>query len=339
MNKGRRDIATLAENFSRWACAKLGDEGPVTIERLASPEEGASSETYLIDLSLGRGAQRRSAGWVLRVEPTLHQVYEDPSVERQYRALQILSRETDAPVPQVYWYEGDPGVIGAPFFVMERLEGRTPTNEHHSRGLLIEKTPAERQRMLLNSLEALARLDRADPGLFAFLGLPEHGDNGVDQELGRWDSYIRWGGVPDHPTLLRTRRWLEANKPRTTRLGVAWGDARLGNVLFQGVTCVALLDWETASLGGAETDLGWWLGYDRVVTEVAGAPRLEGLGSPAETLAAWESFAGRKLEAMEWHEVFGTYRLAIIMERAFALSGNDRPPDNPAIRALTEMVG
>ncbi|MBV9511254.1 MAG: phosphotransferase family protein, partial [Caulobacteraceae bacterium] len=231
--------------------------------------------------------------------------------------------------------------LGAPFFIMEALEGRAPPDEYHSHGVLAEATPAQRERMWLSGIEAMAQLHRLSPEPFAFLGAPQYGDSAAAQELGRWDSFRRWGRIPALPAFSRARTWLEAHQPRAPGVGLAWGDARPGNQLFLDGRCVGLLDWETASLGGAESDLGWWLCYDALITEVAGAPRLEGLGGRDETIAAWENFAGRKAEAMEWHEVFGAYRFALVYERATALSGAaaDAERPNPALVWLGRLTG
>jgi len=146
--------------------------------------------------------------------------------------------------------------------------------------------------------------------------------------------------------LTRARAWLDDYLPAERPTGLAWGDSRLGNMIFRDNKCVAVLDWETASLGGAETDLGWWLYFDWWVTEGTGVSRLDGIGDGPATVAAWERFAGRPAQAMEWHEMFGTYRFAIISERAIALTaaaGGTMPvgggDSNPAIVRLRQLLG
>ena len=72
----------------------------------------------------------------------------------------------------------------------------------------------------------------------------------------------------------------------------------------------------TASLAGAETDLGWWLFYDWFVADGFGVARLPGLPARDETVRLWEGFSGRRALDMEWHEVFATWRFSLISDRA-----------------------
>ena len=328
----------VARRISAWGRTRF--DAAFTVQELAAPKTGRSSETYLIDATLGAGDRARPVRWVVRIEARGHQVYEDPSVERQYRIIQQLQGQLGGPpTPKAICYEPDSAILGAPFFLMERVDGEAPPDAYHMDGVLAQASPAARQTMWLSGVEALARLHRLPTEPFAFLGQRQFGDCGLDQELGRWDRYRRWAGTSPSPILDRARAWLQTHKPRRAGVGFAWGDARLSNILFHEDRCVGVLDWETASLGGAETDLGWWLAYDHMVSAFAGAPRLEGLGGRDDTIAARESFAGRKAEAMEWHEVFATYRFALVLERAMALaaSGPDARRDNFALRRLEEM--
>jgi aminoglycoside phosphotransferase (APT) family kinase protein len=334
----------LARALERWVAGRLADAPGFRIDSLAAPQGGRSSETWMVRASWSGGAARRTVRWVLRVQARANQIYQDPSVARQFQVMQRLAG-SEAPVPQALWLETDPAVIGAPFFLMEHVPGRTEPNLYQTQGVLFEATPAARERMWLSSLAAMAALHRTDPTDFSFLRYGDS-DDGVEQELRRWDDYEAWAQLPGHPVLPRARKWLGDHRPKTSGQGLAWGDARLGNVVFRDDRCVALLDWETASLAGAETDLGWWLYYDHAITEGRGVPRLAGVGGRDATLAAWESFAGRKAQAMEWHEVFATWRFALISERAVALgvaAGRRSPADagegNPAIRRLLQLVG
>jgi aminoglycoside phosphotransferase (APT) family kinase protein len=119
----------------------------------------------------------------------------------------------------------------------------------------------------------------------------------------------------------------------------------LPNILFACGRPSALLDWETASLGGAETDLGWWLFYDRMITEAEGVARLSGIGDAARTVALWETCSGRKALDLEWHVVFAGYRFTLISERArmLAIEAGRLPAGqhgqaNPAVRLLERLL-
>ena len=342
----RRDAESLREPLVGWLRERMPEAREIAVLAVSSPKEGASSETWMVDLAITERGRPRTARWVVRVQATGYQVYQDPAVERQFRVLELLSARSDVPVPKMLWYESDPAVLGSPFFVMERVEGEVPAEGHHSAGVLAQASPADREAMWLSAIEAMTRIHRVDPVLFPFLARPELGETGVDQELAAWDEYRRWAAVPPHPMIERARRWLDDRMPASKATALAWGDARPGNIVFRDGRCVALLDWETVSLGGAESDLGWWLFFETAVTEAAGVPRLEGIGDHDETVAAWEHFMGRKADSLEWHEVFATFRFAMIYERAVAMNaeagdtqtrrGGDA---NPAIIRLGKLIG
>jgi len=341
----KRDAASLNQPLIGWLHEHMPEADEIAITAVSTPKEGASSETWMIDLAITEKGVKRAVRWVVRVEATGYQVYQDPAVEKQFRVLEVLSTKSDVPVPGVLWYEPDPAVLGAPFYVMERIEGEVPAEGHHSAGVLADASPSDREAMWLSAIEAMTRIHRVDPALFPFLNHPELGPTGVDQELAAWDEYRRWAAVPPHPMIERARLWLADHMPADRVTALAWGDARPGNIVFRDNRCVALLDWETASLGGAESDLGWWLFFETAVTETAGVPLLEGIGDHDATIAAWEHFMGRKADSFEWHEVFATFRFAMIYERACALNeaaGMDhslRSGDgNPVILQLGKLI-
>lgn len=334
----RRDFDILARTLEQWLAPRLSDS--VAVTGIVAPNGGFSSETYLIDAFLGAG---RPARWVLRIQATKVQVYEDPAVEKQYRIMQALQRIGDVPVPHPLWFEGDSSVLGSPFFLMERIEGQAPPEEYHREGVLAEATPAVRETMWRDSIRTMARIHQTDTAPFAFLDDKSLGPCGIDQELARWDRFRVWTDLPGVDILDRGRRWLEDHRPAPTRAGLSWGDARLNNFLFRDNRCVAVLDWETASLGGGEYDLGWWLYFDRATSIGIGMERAEGLGDRAATIALWEAEIGRKAQAMEWHEFFAAWRFGWIVQRAFSLfeaAGIPIPVNsNPAVRRMEELLG
>jgi aminoglycoside phosphotransferase (APT) family kinase protein len=213
--------------------------------------------------------------------------------------------------------------------VMERVEGSIPSDLYHTNGYLTEIAPTEREALWLSAIEAMAALHAAPPEPFAFLARLDRGASGLEQQLAAWDSYMAWSDAPVRPVQQRARRWLEDHMPPERPTGLAWGDARPGNMVFRNGRCAAVLDWETASLGGAETDLGWWLFYDWMVSEGMGVPRLDGLGGPAQFIRAWEGFADRRARAMDWHEIFATWRYSLVSDRARHLMRRNGVPNAP----------
>ncbi|MGF7150225.1 aminoglycoside phosphotransferase (APT) family kinase protein [Sphingomonas zeicaulis] len=341
-----RDLSATRDTMMAWLHARMPRAGSIDLAPLRAAEGGSSSETIFLDVDIVEGGARRREHWVLRIQAMRHQVYADPSIARQYRVMECVRRESTAPVPRLLWLEEDPSILGAPFFVMEHVAGAVPHERYHSQGTLFDASPAARTSMWLAGVQAMAAIHRIPADRAAFLNRPALGATGLDQEIAAWDAYLDWAGVPPHPVLEKARGWIAAHMPAYRPTGLAWGDARLGNMVFREQRCCAVLDWETASLGGAESDLGWWIYYDWWVTEGTGVPRLDGIGGREETIRAWEDAIGRRADAMAWHEMFATYRFAIISERAIALalaanaslpiSGGD---GNPAVRRLRDLLG
>jgi aminoglycoside phosphotransferase (APT) family kinase protein len=302
-----------------WLYARMPEATQILLPEPQRPDAGESSETFFLGPLIRKGGHQFRERWVLRVEATDHRIYRDPSVERQYRVMRLLAQGGTVPVPRVFWFEPDRSVLGAPFFIMERVEGRVPSQFHHSTPFLAELSPASREALWLSAIETLARIHRSDAAPFSFLDRPQLGPTGLDQEIAEWDAYVLWSGAALHPVQERARQWLDAHMPAARPTGLAWGDARPGNLIFDQGGCRAVLDWETASLGGAETDLGWWLFYDWLITDGFGVARLDGLHGAAQFIRTWEQFAGRKAQAIEWHEVFATWRFSVIANRSWRL--------------------
>jgi aminoglycoside phosphotransferase (APT) family kinase protein len=106
-----------------------------------------------------------------------------------------------------------------------------------------------------------------------------------------------------------------ANRPKTDDVALCWGDSRLGNQIFDGTNCVALLDWEMAALSDPVQDLAWFAYFDDVFTDGIGVPRLEGIPSHEETIARYQKITGRAVRHFEWFYVFAAYRFVAIMQR------------------------
>jgi aminoglycoside phosphotransferase (APT) family kinase protein len=142
--------------------------------------------------------------------------------------------------------------------------------------------------------------------------------------------------------------WLHANRPEPDDpLGLCWGDARIGNMIFDHDRCVAVLDWEMVTLGPWEQDLAWWLFLDRHHSEGLGVPRLEGFPSHADTVARYEELMGRRVRNLDYYTVFAGFRFAVVMIRviAMAVAFGLLPPDtdmgtnNIVTRLLAQDLG
>jgi aminoglycoside phosphotransferase (APT) family kinase protein len=192
---------------------------------------------------------------------------------------------------------------------MERVDGLVPpTVPHFSReGWVVDATPAQRERLWHTGVEQLVALHRLDADRFDFLARPDRGDNGLEQDLAYWEAAQRWAGAAHgYPILDAGAAWLHDHLPADPPTRLSWGDARVENMLFRDFRCVAVLDFETASLAGPLGDLAWWVLMDRA----RGA--LPGFGSPRETVARYRDLGGPEPTDFRYWGVLTAYRLAVI---------------------------
>jgi aminoglycoside phosphotransferase (APT) family kinase protein len=343
-----RDPHATREVLTTWLRAPERLPG-AEITHLETPEfSGFSSETLMIDAEHKEGLAKLA----VRVAPLHYQVFPDVRFAEQYRLMRILRERTDIPVPPVRWYEADESQLGAPFFVMDRIEGRVPPDmpTYHTDGWVTGIGPAERAAMWWSALEILARLHRLDVSKLdvGFVDQPEWGAPGLAQRLAYYEHYMNWAYPGPKPTAERALDWLKRNKPAEPYPPVLlWGDARIGNVIYApGGRPVAVLDFETATFGQPEEDLAWFLFLDRHHSEGVYAQRLDGFPSPADTIARYEELLGRPARNMDYYEILSGFKFTVIMSRiAQAMiewdwldADSDFPYNNNCSRLLDQIL-
>jgi aminoglycoside phosphotransferase (APT) family kinase protein len=159
----------------------------------------------------------------------------------------------------------------------------------------------------------MSQITTLDAGAFDDL-FPDR--RGLHAELDYWHRNLLWAadGSPS-PTIDAAWHHLSASVPPDTPTALSWGDARIGNMIFDAGAPVAIIDWEMASLGGAHLDIGWWLMTDLVHSAQMGCARLDGLGTRSETIAVWSAATGLDAADIEWHEAFAALKLGVAIGR------------------------
>ena len=219
---------------------------------------------------------------VVRIEPTSHQLFVEPDALRQAQVMSALAGHV--PVPPIWLTERDPDVLGAPFFLMERVEGRIPSDvpSWHAKGWTTELDVGDRRRLHDNALAELARLHHVDTtaDTFAFLEFAGEG-TALDRYVAHVHTWYEWcEPVRKYGTDIidAAMEHVLTAVPADDRRGVVWGDARVGNIIFGGDLSVrAMLDWEGATLGPPEVDVTWWVMFDEFLCEAQGITRLDGV--------------------------------------------------------------
>lgn len=316
-----RDLDDTAKKLAAWVAPKLGaPSDSVEVRDLEAPlSTGFSSDTLLLDLVYERDGEQVEEALVARLEPEEYVMFPEYDVALQARVLRGLEH-TAVPVPKVRWLETDDSVLGVPFYLMNRVEGRIPTDNPpmHDDGWIVEDlNEAERKALWWNGFEAMCAVHGVSwEGHFNFLLEPERGDTPLDQQLDYYQHYFRWGmEASRHPDIVRALEYLEANKPSKQAIALCWGDSRLANQIFDGIECVAVLDWEMVRLGDPVQDLAWWLASDRCFTEGLEIARLPGFPSAAETIARWQEITGFSADHFEYYTVLALTRFSMQMAR------------------------
>jgi aminoglycoside phosphotransferase (APT) family kinase protein len=274
---------------------------------------GKSNLTYRIASDAGEVVLRRPPlGHVL---PTAHDMV------REYR-VQAALEPTAVPVPRML-YLGEPdGVLGASFYVMERVVGHICRNELPAR---YADTPAEREAIGQALIEALARLHALDP---ADVGLEPFGRPAgfMDRQLRRWSEQWQRSKFAELPALDALRSDLARTLPPQRAQSIVHGDYRLDNTILHPTKpgrIVAVLDWEMSTLGDPLADLGALLAYwsesgdDDVlaaarivppVTAAAGFPTRE------QVVETYARISGLDVSDLAWYRAFAYFKLAVVCQ-------------------------
>lgn len=334
-----RDPSETAAALERWLPDRLG-VGSLRVGDLTVPKAGFSNETIVGTAAWDGG----SLEFVLRVQPTGHQLFVEPDALRQARVMTVLTG--DVPVPPILATEPDPAVLGAPFFLMPRVPGRIPGDvpSWHRRGWTTELTPEQRARLHDAALGALVRLhhvDTAAPEL-AFLERPGAGtplERHV-AHLAHWHEWCRPVLRYDADVIAEAMRYVQAEQPADDRRAVVWGDARVGNMIFaDDLSVAALLDWEEATLGPPEIDVAWWAMFDEFLCEAQGYERLAGVPDRQATFASYEELSGVALRDIEYYGVLAGLQLCLINSRlADLLVATGKAPEPVAAEFVTRVA-
>jgi aminoglycoside phosphotransferase (APT) family kinase protein len=280
----------------------------------------------------------------VRIQPTGFAVFPEYDMRLQYDCMRLLA-PTGVPVPRMYWLETeDTSVVGAPFYVMGRIEGRVPSDRppYPADGWVKELAPADQARIWWGGIESMAKIHTLDWRAlgFGFVDKPElgrHRPRAADGVL-RALPALAARGKPQ-PTVEAAWEWLNKHKPVDEPDSLVWGDARIGNIIFEpnGTRPVAVLDWEMVTHGNGEEDLAWAIFLDRHHTEGIGAPKLPGFPSYDDTIARYEELVGRPVRWQKFYTVFAGFRFAVIEPHRAAVVHYGSCPRIPRSRPTTRL--
>jgi aminoglycoside phosphotransferase (APT) family kinase protein len=274
---------------------------------------GKSNLTYRVSCDAGELVLRRPPlGHVL---PTAH------DMAREYRVQSALAA-TSVPVPRMIWHEDADGVLGAPFYLMERVVGHVCRNALPA---AYADSPEERARIGSALVSTLARLHTVDP---AVVGLADFGRPAgfMERQLRRWSEQWKRSKVTELPALDALRDLLASTLPGQGQEAVVHGDFRLDNTVLHPTKpgeIVAVLDWEMSTLGDPLADLGALLAYwsEQDDDEVLAAARmmppltaLPGFPSRREVVDLYAAETGFDVSGVDWYQAFAFFKLAVVCQ-------------------------
>ncbi|MFI7319201.1 phosphotransferase family protein [Streptomyces venezuelae] len=316
-----RDPEDLARRLSAWLDTRL--PGAKAAGVTVPESNGMSSETLLFTVEHPEPPLRECA-LRLAADPAAYTIFPVYDMPRQYRTMRLVAEHTDVPVPRVLWLEEDPGPLGAPFFVMERVEGRVPPDVMpytYEGNWLHAATDAERAHLEEASVRVLAHLhDQVPPEAASFLALPGDGSP-LRRHVAAQRAYYAWvvDGLPRSPLIESAFDRLEELWPRHEGDAVLnWGDARIGNIVYDGFEPAAVLDWEMAAFAPREVDLGWTVYLHRFFQDLTvgfGQPGLPDFQRRDRVEAAYARLTGHTPRDMDFYTLYAALRHAIVMLR------------------------
>lgn len=316
MNESTLDDAKIRTRLDAWLATRLPALGTLRVLRIERPASaGLASDTLLLETAAAQGP---GPGLVIRLNRD-NALYPDSDLRLHAHMYERVGLSSSIPVPRVHAVELDCSVLGHPFMVVARLAGRAPPDRpnFNFHGWLHDLAAHDRALVWRGAVAMMSAFHSFSSDHFPELERRVGTADGLRGNLDYWTRYGNWCRSFELPLMRKAAEWLHANLPSSSQpiLQLSWGDARLQNLLFDGTRCTGLLDWDMVSLAGAEADLAWWALADHKNTASRGKPRLEGLGSPAETIRLWESMSGRKVMHLDWHLVFASFRQALIAVR------------------------
>jgi aminoglycoside phosphotransferase (APT) family kinase protein len=324
------DIDAVA--LGRWLAEHVDGIGAADVTNLEIISGGASNLTIGVDMDGQRLVVRRPP--VGAFLPSAN------DVSREYRYLSAL-RDTDVPVPTVYAFCDDAEVIGAPFYVMTRLEGIVPHEPQALGDITAEQGRALSERFV-SVLKAIHGVDIDAVGL----GDAAKRTGFLERQVSRWTDQWHRAKESDSPVIDSLALELQRRLPESPPTTIVHGDYRLGNVMVEASTkteIIGVFDWEMATLGDPYADVGytllWWGTTDRPPIHPSQAVAdLPGFLSADEVCRAY----GADPSAFDFYIALAAFKLAIIGEgnraRARRLGQEVPGGENPLPAWALELI-
>jgi aminoglycoside phosphotransferase (APT) family kinase protein len=304
--------------------------GPIEAEPVG---EGHSNVTYLI--------RRGATEVVLRRPPRPPLPPSAHDVLREARLLRAVE-PTAVRAPRVLAVCDDDAVVGAPFYVMQKVEGDVIT----TRVPPALDTPAQRAEIAHELVDALVEVHAVD---WRACGLEGYGKptGYLERQLRRFSGLWEHNKTREIATLDRVTAWLAAQRPESGPATIVHGDYRLGNAMFAPgapARLNAIFDWELATIGDPLADVGYLAATyaqageaENTIFSLGAVTTQAGFPPRAELIARYEERSGRSMRDVRWYATLALWKAAIFLEGSYKrlLAGTT---DDPFFRMLDTGV-
>lgn len=295
------------EDWFRERAADL--EPPLDYEKIHG---GMSNLTFLVT---DQGGSR----WVLRRPPLGKTLGSAHDMGREVRVVKALEG-TGVPVPPVVGYCDDPDVTGAPFYVMEFVEGPVIRGPEQAAAF-----PGEEQRRRLGEglVETMAQIHSVDISEVGLADLGRH-DGYVQRQLKRWSGQWEKSKTRELPLVEEVHSRLVELAPPQSASTLVHGDYRLDNVIYSPTGEVAaVVDWELCTIGEPLADLGLLMVYwreadDEPIPLITPATVEPGFPKRDDLAGLYAEITGRDISRLDYFVALGFWKLAVIAEGVLA---------------------
>ncbi|MFN2562176.1 MAG: phosphotransferase family protein [Jatrophihabitans sp.] len=303
---------------------------------------GMSSDTLIFEATWTDESGPRVESLVARVAPDAADVPVFPAYDltRQFDLIRAVGEQTEVPVPTMFWNEPSAEPVGAPFFVMSRVEGQVPPDVmpyNFGDNWLFDASPVQQRRLQDATVDVLVALHEMAPP--HWLGFPDGaGDTPLRRHVAHtraWYDFVAADGARS-PLVEQAFEWVDANWPAVEGPPVvSWGDSRIGNVLYQDFAPAAVLDWEMAGIGPRELDVAWLVHAHRGFEDLATLLGVSGMPDflrREDVVARYVAGSGVELHNLDFYETYAALQWGIVYLRTGARSvrfGEREMPDNP----------
>jgi aminoglycoside phosphotransferase (APT) family kinase protein len=302
------DHLVPADGVARFLDEHFGSDGRIEISRLG---EGHSNLTFLV--------RRGSDEWVLRRPPRGDILPGTHEMHREFNVMDALARSgSSVPVPRPIALCNDDAYIGAPFYLMEHVEGVV------IRGAIPQPfdTPQHRRTLGEELVDRLADIHLVDWRAIGLESMARKPEEFLARNIKRMQQLYDAVRHRDVSEIDEVGAWLNEHMPQQRDVSLTHGDYKLDNVMFRPdePRIAAVVDWEISTIGDPLVDLGWMLYFSPEGASADGVPEVGvgGIGSGyptrSELARRYAARTGRPIDDLRFYCAMAGWKIAIIME-------------------------